>query len=68
MIALLLAAAPIQEEVIENLEQQEELVLVEDSETEELAVNEECEEEVQGEIVFDSEGEASDLVACEDEE
>ena len=64
MTALLLAAAPAQE-VIENLEEREvEVVLYEDSENEELAMNEECEQ-----IVFEDENEVSEgLVTCEDEE
>lgn len=72
MIALLLAAAPAQE-VTEILDNQEvEIVLsedsdCEDSESEELAMNEEC--EYSDQIVFEDENEVSeDLSNCEDEE
>ena len=67
MIALLLAAAPVQE-VTENLDNEVEIVLCEDSDSEELVLNEEC--EYSDQIVFEDENELleDDLVACEDEE
>ena len=61
MTAFLLAAASAQEG-IENLEVQEESFLYESADTEEVAVNEECE------IIFEDENEVSEDVIPSDDE
>lgn len=67
MIALFAAAAPIQEGFEEIEAQDLELGIYEDSESEDVVLNEEG--EYSDEIVFEDENESSeDLVACEDEE
>lgn len=67
MLALLLAVEPAQE-AIENLEDQTVQVLQEDeSNCEEVVLNEEC-EELTDEIVFGDETEASDELISSEEE
>lgn len=73
MIALFAAAAPTQEGFEEIDNQEVEVVIYEDSESEDVVVNEEEEYYEEGEysdeVVFEDESELSeDMVVCEDEE